>query len=335
MSSNKEIWVLLEADDRRISSQSAALLDEGQRLASDLGGELHAIFLGPAIDDINKNVGGKGVRKLYLNDDTAFQQYDPALYEGAMLDLLSGKQPLLLLALSSSVGLDLMPRLSFKLGCPLITNCADIDMRENGEIQFIKPVQKGRLFATVHPKGTGMNMATFLPERLLSGDAQETAQSAAEIVKISMQKEKKASSIKVTGFVKADHRTIDISEAEVIVAVGRGVESKESFKAIEQFADQVGAAIGGTRPMVDARIIPYERQIGQTGKRVSPKLIFLFGISGATEFMQGVANTGTSVAINIDRQAPIFKSVDLGVVGNIDELTPELRKHLNGLTKRS
>ena len=178
-------------------------------------------------------------------------------------------------------------------------------------------------------------MATFLPERLISREAPKVKDGEAELSELKKLPAEKASPVKVTGFLKADHRTIDITEAEIIVAIGRGLGSKENLRAIESFADQIGAAIGGTRPMVDEGILPYERQIGQTGKRVSPKLIFLFGISGATEFVQGVANAGTSVAINIDSQSPILKSVDLGIVGDLNVLTPKIVQHLSKAMKRA
>lgn len=335
MSSSNEIWVLLEADDRKISSRSAALLAEGRRLSHEAGGELHAIFLGPALEAIGTDARLGGVTRLYLNDDEAFLQYDPALYEDALNNLIADHKPALLLALSSSIGSDLLPRLAFKWESALVVNCADIEVRESGGFQFIKMVQKGRLFASVNSPTPGMKMATFLPERLATDSPLPDSSGEVKVALFKTQADRKRAAITVTGFIKADHRTIDIAEAEVIVAVGRGVVSIESFAAVKEFADQVGGAIGGTRPMVDAGMIPYERQIGQTGKRVSPKLIFLFGVSGATEFIQGVSNPGTSVAINIDRQAPVFKSVDLGVVGNITELTPKLVSRVTGRQKRS
>lgn len=335
MNANKEIWVLLEADDNKISRQSLALLDEGERLSSECNGQLHALFLGPAIEGIKKEAGSRGATKLHQCVDEGLRQYDPLFYEQVLLDLLKERQPFLLLALASSLGSDLLPRLAFKLNAPLVTHCAEIEVQANGDLQFAKPVHKGRLFATVQCKGEGVRMATFLPERLISREAPKVKDGEAELSELKKLPAEKASPVKVTGFLKADHRTIDITEAEIIVAIGRGLGSKENLRAIESFADQIGAAIGGTRPMVDEGILPYERQIGQTGKRVSPKLIFLFGISGATEFVQGVANAGTSVAINIDSQSPILKSVDLGIVGDLNVLTPKIVQHLSKAMKRA
>ena len=328
MNSNRDIWVLLEADDDKISRHSAALLEEGERLSSELQGELHAVFLGPPVADIGKEAGERGARKLHLYVNEGLRQYDPGIYEDVLHELLLKREPCLLLALASSVGSDLLPRLAFRLGAPLVTNCADVHVQGDGELHFVKPVQKGRLFATIRSKGEGMTMATFLPERLMGGEEFEMKESVAEISEMSKVSGSKAAPIKVTGFVKADHRSIDITEAEIIVAVGRGLGSKENLDAVKAFADQIGGAIGGTRPMVDAGILPYERQIGQTGKRVSPKLIFLCGISGATEFTQGIANAGTSVAINIDPQSPVFKAADLGIVGDLNDLTAGILKHI-------
>lgn len=329
MAENRDIWVLLEAEDNKISRQSKALLGEGERLAREINGQLHAIFLGPALDGINRDVGSRGAGKLYLCANEGLRQYDPSIYEQILGDLLKESQPALLLALSSSLGSDLLPRLAFKLGAPLVTRCADIEVKADGALNFLKPVHNGRLFANVLCRGEGVKMATFLPERLAGNEEPLTDGNEAEIAALKMAVCRPAPAIRVTGFAKADHRTIDITEAQVIVAVGRGLGAKENLAAVEAFADRVGAAIGGTRPMVDEKILPYERQIGQTGKRVSPKLIFLCGISGAIEFTQGVRNAGASIAITIDPQAPILKTVDLGIVGNLNEVLPQLLEHIS------
>lgn len=329
MNASRDIWVLLEAEDNKISRRSVALLEEGERLSRECNGQLHALFLGPAIEGICREVGSRGARRLYQCADEGLKQYDPYFYEQVLLNLLKEKQPLLLLALSSSLGSDLLPRLAFQLGAPLVTHCADIEVQENGGLRFLKSVQNGRFFAAVSARGEGVKMATFLPERLSSRGEEKAAGEDAEIIEMNKAPDGRTRPVKVTGCLKADHRTIDITEAEIIVAIGRGAGSKENIDAVEAFADRIGGAIGGTRPMVDAGVLSYDRQIGQTGKRVSPKLVFLFGISGATEFVQGIVNAGTSVAINIDRQSPIFKSVDLGIVGDIHELTPRILQHLS------
>jgi len=331
MNTNKDVWVLVEAEDGKISRHATALLEEGKKLAAELSGELHALYLGPELGGIGAEAGARGAGKLYACIDGKLRQYDPLRYQQVILNLLKKQQPRLLLALSSSLGSDLLPRLAFNLHSPLVSNCAEIEVEADGELLFMKPVHKGRLFAKVRCQGEGIRIASYLPERLPSCD-EAGAGSPAELVALGAAAEDKAAAIQVTGFLKADHRTIDITEADIIVAVGRGVGSKESFGLVQKLADGIGGAIGGTRPMVDAGVIPYERQIGQTGKRVAPRLIFLLGISGATEFVQGIVGGATTVAVNLDRQSPVFKAADLGIVGDLEQLMPTIVKHVRDLT---
>lgn len=331
METNKDVWVLVEAEENKISRQSAALLEEGAKLAGELKGELHALFLGPDLGSIAQDAGARDAGKLYACIDPKLSQYDPLRFEQVILGLLQQSRPHLLLALSSSLGCDLLPRLAFKLQAPLVTQCAEIEVEEDGELLFKKPVHKGRLFAKVRCKGDGLRIASYLPERLVPGEAAE-GERQSQVAALASEPDQPGAAIRVTGFLKADHRTIDITEADIIVAVGRGIGSKENFSAAQALADCIGGAIGGTRPIVDAGVIPYERQIGQTGKRVSPRLIVLLGVSGATEFVQGVAGGATTVAINIDRQSAVFKSADLGIVGDLDQLLPTLVKQVRELT---
>lgn len=331
MNSNRDVWVLLEAEGDKISRQSAALLEEGKRISQELHGELHALFIGPALEALSREAGTRGAAKLYLHRTEGTSQYDPLFYQGVLLELLKEMRPQLFLALSSSVGADLLPRLAFKLDAPLVTNCAEVEVQEDGEIHFLRPVHQGRLFARVRCTGSGTRMATFLPERL--NTAEENAEEAqAAVVPVLALPHQGSAAIKVTGFVKADHRAIDITEAQVIVAVGRGLGAGENLAPVRKLADCIRGSIGGTRPMVDAGVLPYERQIGQTGKRVEPKLIFLLGISGATEFVQGISAAGTTVAVNIDRQSPVFKAADLGIVGDVNEIMPKIVEHIATVT---
>lgn len=326
MAQNRDIWVLLETEDGKVSRQSLALLSEGKELATEWGGGLKAIFIGPHINDIETTVGAKEAETVYQAQDDTLAQFDPFRFESILSTLMQERQPGLLLALSSTSGLDILPRLAAKMQLPLVTNCADIEVLEGGELQFVKPVHNGRLFANIACKGDGCKLATILPQTLTVSNDSASGPTKAELV--SLDATTTDSPVKLTGFEKADYRTIDITEAQLIVAVGRGLGSRENFAEVETFADTVGAAIGGTRPMVDVGVLPYARQIGQTGKRVSPKLIMLFGISGAVEFTQGMRDAGTSIAVNNDPQAPILKTVDLGIVGDLHDVLPKLNNYV-------
>lgn len=318
---NRDISVLLEVEDQKIKSTSVALMDEGSRLSSQLGGELHAILFGEGFEGMDQWVGGHGVQRLYLFHEEALKHYVPHLYEKLLTELLLKNRPYLFLAAATSLGSDLLPRISAKLRAPLVTHCVEINVKE--DLEFIKPVQNGRLHATVICKGAGIKMATLHPNVLMVSEERKQPK-VAQVIELKPEIGEEGPSIQVKGFLKADHRTIDIDEAEIIVAVGRGIGRVENFKMVEKFADRMQAAIGGTRPVVDAGILPFERQIGQTGKMVSPKLIVMCGVSGAMEFTKGIEQARTKIAINIDRQAPVFKSVDFGVVEDLSLFIPKI-----------
>ena len=328
MAAEKEIWVILEAEGKKINRHSIALLKEGDRIARAVSGKLHALFVGPPIENLVQEAGSHGVSHFHACIDERLGVYHPLGYEQAMLTLLDNRCPYLLLALTSSIGSDVMPRLSYNLGAPLVTNCLDIDAGSQGEFRFIKPVQKKRLNARIRCKDEAGKMATVLPESLVISDKPGSYKLTPEMTQAAMVLEDGPWPMTPIDFQRADHRTIDIAEADVIVALGRGLGSKENFEMVTLFADRIGAAVAGTRPVVDMGILPHERQIGQTGKRVSPKIIFLFGISGAPEFAKGIEGAGTTVAINIDRHAPVFKMADVGIVGDVAEVTPKILKHI-------
>jgi electron transfer flavoprotein alpha subunit len=218
-----------------------------------------------------------------------------------------------------------MPRVAARTKAPLVTNCLEIKVDD--EVQFVKTVQNGRLHATVVCKRTGTKMATISPEALMVAE-EINLPSVAQVTEITPEKDE-VTSIHVRGFLKADHKTIDITEAEFVVAIGKGIGSEDRFPIYQEFADRIGAAIGVTRRVVDDGILPFDRQIGQTGKEVSPRLIVMCGISGAMEFTKGIERARTKIAINKDRKAPILKAVDLGIVEDLNILIPQLIKHID------
>jgi len=328
MDDSKQIWVILEAEGKKISRHSVALIKEGDRLARAVSGQLHALYVGSPVDNVVETAGRHGVGWLHVCIDEDLGWYHPHAYEQTVLAMLGERCPFLMLSLATSTGSDIMPRLSFKLGVPLVTNCLDIESQSAGDLVFIRSVQKGRLNARVRCNGEAGRMATIIPESLVISEKSGTAEATPQVSEVTMPADQGTRPMVPIGFQKADHRTIDITEAETIVALGRGVGTKENYQMIVQFADRVGGAVAGTRPTVDMGMLTHDRQIGQTGKRVSPKLLFLFGISGAVEFTKGIEGAGTTVAINKDRQAPVFKIADLGIVGDLKELTPRILEHL-------
>ena len=331
---NKNIWVVLESEREKVKVSSISLIWEGRQLADEWGGSLTAIYLGEPISDLAKTIGLHGADGLLSAKQPALSEYYLEINAGMLSQLVVEKQPDLVLAAATAYGSDLMVRVSAKTGIPLVTNC--LEVRVDDDLKFIRPIPNGRLHATLACQGDGTRLATVISDAFIeSRDKPPEKSCRRQDITIDPDTHSDFLSVRVTGFQKADHRTIDIGEAETILAVGKGLESIENFDKIKEFADQIGAAIGGTRPMVDAKILPYERQIGQTGKRVAPKLIILCGISGAIEFVTGIEKAGTKLAINNDRDAPIFRSIDIGIVGDLNAVLPQIIDHINRIKQRA
>lgn len=323
---NKDVWVLLEVAHNKLESYSIALAHEGKRLSDDLGGKLCAVMIGPRIERMERIVGEHGVTHLFYACVERLTHYDPEIFERLLSELLLKHKPCLFMSAATSLGSDLMPRLAAKMRSPLVTNCIEIKAQQ--EIEFVRPVQNGRLHATVVCKANATKMATVSPEVLILAEEISLPQ-VAEVTQFTSEIGETPPRVRVTGFLKADPRTIDINEAEFVVAIGKGIGPKDNLSIYQEFADRIGAAIGVTRPVVDDGILPFDRQIGQTGKDISPKLLVMCGISGAIEFTKGVEWARTKIAINTDRKAPIFKTVDLGILGDVNTVVPKLIEFIN------
>lgn len=330
MTTNNDIWVLLETEDHRLGSYCAGLIHQGKRLSDKRGGELYAVLMGPHKDGINPPLGTQGVKHLYHYRDDTLADYTPELYEYLVTDLLLKYKPYLFLSAATSLGSDLMPRIAAKLKAPLVTHCVEI--RADEDTEFIKPVQNGRLQATVVCKTNGTRMATMSPEVLMVAE-EVNLPKAAQVTEIKTPVAEVPTRILFRAFLKADHKAIDIREAEFVIALGKGIGTEENVSIYERFADQIAAAIGGSRPVVDVGILPFERQVGQTGKEISPKLIVLCGISGSVYFTKGIEAARTKIAINTDRNASILKEVDLGIVADVNKLIPQFIEYINRKTR--
>jgi electron transfer flavoprotein alpha subunit len=323
---DRDVWVLLEAADAKLESYSLALMDEGKRLSAVLGGRLCAVGLGPRIENIEEIAGRHGVTHLFYAARKHLDHYEPEVFETLISGLLAEHTPRLFLSTTSSLGSDLMPRLAAKLKAPLVTNCVEIRIEEN--IEFLKPVQNGRLHAAVVCKTHGTRMATMSPEAL-PPHQEITRPQVLEMTEFGSAVGEGCPRICFKNRVKADHRTIDIGEAEFVLAIGRGIGPIDRLPIYTALADRIGGAIGVTRPVVDEGMFPFDRQIGQTGKDISPRLLIMCGISGAMEFTKGAERARTKIAINKDRKAPIFRGVDLGIVEDLNTLIPQLIDHID------
>ncbi len=327
MSGINDVWVLIEADGNFLGAFAEGLMREGRRLADQLGGNLSAVLLGPTIAGLADSLGCHGVDHLYCQDKDKFAEYQPEVVAAILTALLRENNPRLLLALHSSCSADFMPRIAALRGAPLITKCTNIDAAA-GEIEFARQVQGGKLQEVRTAPHGGPSLATidpdYLPNFEISNFPQNTVQHD-----INTDLPDYLPKLRVKRFIKADPKTVDLEEAEIVLAVGNGMGGKENFPLFEQFAELIGASLGGSRPVIDSGVLPHERQIGQTGKKLTARLVLMCGISGSEYFTVGLEQAGTKVAINSDRDAPVMKEADLCIVADANPLLAKFMAHVD------
>jgi electron transfer flavoprotein alpha subunit len=216
------------------------------------------------------------------------------------------------------MGGDLAPRIAARLRVGLVTQCVDI-LTDRDQLAVVKPVSDQYLYQKILFRNSGLKMLTFSLTAMNREDP--NINKRAEVIKILSRMDQEQCRIRFIEFIKGDPKTIGLEEADRIVCGGRGI-GKRAFELIYQLADSLNGSVGGTRPVIDWGILPYERQIGQTGVEVFPTLLIACGISGANEFTVGIEGSKLIIAINMDRKARIFKFADLGIIGDLHKIIP-------------
>lgn len=331
MQSKIAVWVFVEQKAGEIERVSLQLMHEGCVLANKMGGDLHAVILGYHIEHLANILGHYGARKVYVVDNIFLNQYNPDAYVCTFVDLIIKYSPYIILIGSTSVGRDLAPRLSARLKASFVADCTALNINEAKYLTVTRPIFSGKLSATVMCTSDVLQIVTILPGSMEINEPDRSRQ--AEIVRWQPKLTLEPLRTEIVNFIKADLRTMDLTEAEVIVAIGKGLGNAENLHLIQQLADVLDAPVGGSREAVDAGWIPFDRQIGLTGKTVLPKLIVSCGISGQYAYVVGIEDASIKIAINKDRNVPIFKFADLGIIGDLCEVIPALIKQIEEMAK--
>lgn len=321
-----DIWVVAEYKDYRITDSSLGLLREGKKLKTQARGKLSAIILAPKIEDSVQFLAHYGAEKIYLVEDECLLPSNPQSLALALAQLVEKYHPSILLFNASIAGRDLAPRVAARVRASLVTNCTILKIRKDGIMELTKPAYGGKVYMTFAPYYKGLQMAT-VDLNILETDVPELSKKA-EIVRISIENKVDTMPLKIMDLLKADTKTMDLRDAEIIVAGGRGVGCKAGLDLIWELAEAIGGTVGGSRVLVDAGWLPFQRQVGQTGKTVSPRLYIACGISGAIQHQIGMKDAKAIMAINTDKNAPIFKIADIGIVGDLNQVIPEILKQL-------
>lgn len=323
-----DIWTLVQHREGTIEETSFGLIGEASRIISALGGEgtVTAVCLGFGLEAGLGTLGAYGAdRALYVGDES-FVRYQGELFAKELFRLAEKHKPFCILVAQTAETSDLCSRLAALLQTALVTCAMDLNVDQSGKFHAIRPVSNGYLFESIRLESRGAPIISFLPGVLTAPDPDMTKQ--AEILSEAPVGQPGDLKTKVIRVIEADPEDLDIEEADIVVSGGRGVGKDEAFDIIHDLARAIGGSVGATRPVIDWQTLPYERQIGQTGKTVFPRLIINCGISGANEYTAGMEKSQLVIAINTDPRARIFRFADLGVVGDVHQVLPLLIERL-------
>ncbi len=311
------ILCLAEQKDGKLRRASLETVSEARRLAGPLGASVSAVLLGPGSSALAGELAAYGADKVHVFEDAAFASYATEAYARAFAQVITETKPSVVLVPFTALGKDLAPRVAAKVGAGLASDCVALAV-EGGKLMARRPVYAGRAYATVSWAGEPQ-LASLRPNVFPLGAPDNARQ--AEVVKGSCDGTARA---KVVSFAASGQGKVQLTEAQIVVSGGRGLKGPEHFHLVEDLAEAMGAATGASRAVVDAGWVDHQLQVGQTGKTVSPSLYVACGISGAIQHLAGMSSSKCIVAINKDKEAPIFKVADYGIVGDVFEVLPKL-----------
>ncbi|MBQ9726089.1 MAG: electron transfer flavoprotein subunit alpha/FixB family protein [Kiritimatiellae bacterium] len=322
-----EIWVFAEQRDGKLESVALELLSKGRDLAAKSGYALAAVLLSENGEALAPELFAHGASKVYALDDPRFAYFQNDWWTDAFVSLVRDKAPEIVLVGATTNGRSLAPTAAAILHCGLTADCTQLDFDTEKKLLLqTRPAFGGNIMATITCADTRPQMATVRPnvfkkERLDGAPA-------GELVRVPAGLDGAACRMKRVAFVPDAGEDVNLAGAQAVVSGGRGVGSAENFALVRDLAAQLGAAVGASRAATDAGWVSPLRQIGQTGRTVCPKLYVAVGISGAIQHLAGMQSSETIVAINKDPDAPIFDVADFGLVGDLNEIVPELSRQL-------
>lgn len=320
--------VLVFAEFRHGSLAPVALelLGIGRQIANSKGVALSAVLLGHGLAGQAETLIAHGADTVYRVDDPALQHFTDEAYANIVEDLIREHKPEIVLAGATAIGRSFIPKVATALGAGLTADCTDLAVGEDGNLLQTRPAFGGNIMATIVCPDTRPQMATVRP-LVMKADPWD-GNRCGQVVDFIPKAGRLASRVEVLSTVLADQDKVNLTEANIVVAGGRGLENEKGFVLIRELADLLDGAVAASRAAVDAGWIDYPHQVGQTGKTVAPKVYICCGISGAIQHLVGMRSAETIIAINKDPNAPIFDVATYGIVGDLFEILPKLNDSL-------
>ncbi len=324
----KEIIVIAEHRRGELRDVTWEMLSKGRQLAENLGAELGVALLGKGVNHLAEALKPK-THRVFLIEDERLEAFNSETYEKVLTQLITERKPLLTLIGHTAMGMDFAPSLATHLNLPLATDCIGIDIA--GEtFSLTRQLYAGKVNATVSFLKEGPYMITVRSGAFL---VLEKEPLPGEIVSVPSPLTDEGLAKRFLQYVEAVVGEVDITQADILVSVGRGIKDAENIPLVKELADALGGALSCSRPVVDKKWLPKDRQVGTSGKTVKPKVYIAIGISGAFQHIAGMKNAGTIIAINKDPKAPIFSVARYGIVADLFKIVPVIKDKIKEFKK--
>ena len=323
---SKSVFVIAEQRDGKIMKVSYELVGKARELADDLGQDVVAVLMGSGVEAVAGDLAKAGADKVIVVDDPMLAEYVTEPYAKAVTAVIKANDPEIVIFGASSIGRDLAPRVSARIHTGLTADCTKLEIDpETKLLNMTRPAFGGNIMATILCADFRPQMATVRPGVM---QALESCDKVGTVEKFDVAFDAADMNVEICEVVKTNKKSVDITEAKILVSGGRGLGSAEGFGQLKDLADALGGEVSASRAAVDNGWIDKDRQVGQTGKTVRPDLYVACGISGAIQHAAGMEESEFIVAINREESAPIFGICDLGIVGDLNKIVPKLTEAL-------
>ncbi|WP_283718263.1 electron transfer flavoprotein subunit alpha/FixB family protein [Clostridium perfringens] len=327
------VWVFAEQREGQLQKVSLELLGEGRKIADKLGSKLTALLIGNKVQNLVEDLSRHGADEVLVVDAPELEHYTTDGYTKAICELANAKKPNIIFIGATFIGRDLGPRVAARLETGLTADCTSLDVDvESGDLLATRPAFGGNLMATIVCPDHRPQMATVRPgvfEKLPLGENDATVEN------VEIKFNSNDIRTKIVEIIKEHKDIVDISEANVLVAGGRGIGSEENFKMLKELAEVMNGSIAASRAAVEKGWVDKDYQVGQTGKTVRPNIYVACGISGAIQHAAGMQDSDMIIAINKDSNAPIMKIADYAIVGDVNKVVPEFIAQLKAMKEEA
>src|SRR5271170_6446431 len=316
------ILVVVEQREGKLNRVSWETLSAGQALAAETGWTLEAAVVGSGVASFATEVAAKKVSKVYAVESPKLEPYTPDAFSAALKQFIESKQPKLVLMPHTYQVRDFIPKLATAMGRTAISDCVGY-RKEGDKLQFTRQMFQGKLAADVSFTCDAPWFVTF-QNGAFRGDRVEAGAAAAPVETVNVEIADGIIRNQPQEIFKEAKQAVDLTQAEIIVSVGRGIKEQKNIELAKQLADALGGELAASRPICDNGWLPMDRQIGSSGQTVAPKLYLALGISGAIQHIVGMKGSRTIIAVNKDSEAPIFEIADYAIVANLFDIVPPL-----------